>query len=218
MDGPGSVEVALIKPSEIISKPIENKLTSIDQVSKHIETRSIFFVSVLSNMGAGIKHGWSKVLNAGDGYIRKTKATPAPDTLFTGDSLCNFASFAMKEALEKICGNVKIDVIQVNTDFDAENWDSPGYKYNTWGHSLIKVTQVDNGQVIFFDPTYGQIDHRRVGKIARMSEEELTSYYRNASGQMRYLEINNIKDGQLQDATKYGLGREQYETLINTLL
>lgn len=218
MDRVKTIDVELIEPSEIISKPIEGRLISIDQVSKHIKTRSTLFLSVLANMSAGIKHGFSKISVTESGNVRKIEAVPAPDTLFTGDNLCNFACFAMKEALEKICDGIKVDVIQVNTDFDAENWDTPGYKYNTWGHSLIKVTQIDNGQVTFFDPTYGQIDHRRVGKIVQMTEEELINYYRNASGQMRHLEMNNIRNNQLQEADKYGLGGKQFETLIDTLL
>ncbi len=218
MDGSKIVDVAFIEPGEIISRPLEGKFTSIDQVGKHLQTRSPLFESVLSNMGAGIKHGWSKISTTENGNIQKTKTPSAPNAIFTGDNLCNFASFAMKEALEKVCHNIKVDVIQVNTDFDAENWDTPRYKYNTWGHSLIKITQVNNGQVTFFDPTYGQIDHRKAGKIMQINEEELTNYYRNTSSQVRYLEINGTKNSQLQDAAKYGLGETQYETLIDTLL
>lgn len=209
----------VISPQDVIIQPLEKRLVGIEDVSAHLQKRSAFFLSRFADLSNGIKTSWSVISREEDGRIKKETPERIDRTsIFTAEDLCTVASFAIKEALEKTADDVAIDIVQVETDFHAEEWEKPTYQLNTWGHSLVKVTQKSTGAVRFFDPTYGQIDHRLVGGIVAMSEDELGKYYRNKSGTMHYVDVDHYQKDFMETAARLGWKEEDSKALVDTLL
>ncbi|MCX6717549.1 MAG: hypothetical protein NTU76_02645, partial [Candidatus Taylorbacteria bacterium] len=176
------------------------------------------FSETLANIGGdGNSFGWQKISQWEDGTTRKIGTNPRSEgSIFTGVSICNFASFALYDGLSRKLQSIDLDVVKLYSDFRAEDWNNPNHQPQEWDHELVKITLRDTGEIFFLDPTYKQINHNVEEPILVVPENKLTEFYKDR--QKRQPEsILNRKDEILKELEPWGLSKEQYQTLVETL-
>lgn len=194
------------------------KITSIEDLRNFLKLKSLLFSETLTNIsGIGNSFGWQKIFQCEDGTIRKVDAEPrSKGSIFTGRSICNFASFALYDGLSSKVEKIDLDVVRLYSDFGAEDWNNPDHQMQEWDHEIVKVKLRDSGLIFYLDATYKQINHGIEEPILIIPENELNSYYKDR--QMREpISILAKKDEILKELEPWGLTKEQYQTLVEIL-
>lgn len=165
----------IITPSEIIVKGKERELTNLEQLRYFLKERQALFENRLANLTISERRpiGWQQI-RADETGTEKFIETPSYG-LFTGAGLCGFASGGMIEGLSPNLAGIELHALQMDTDIYAEDWDKTERRI---GHPHVIVSAQDKeGEVLYIDPTYGQIDHQEAGKIMISTRDELRGRY-----------------------------------------
>lgn len=223
---PASLERApfLIPSNEIIIVRKENPpIMGLNELDSHLRARGPLFFSILGAIHMDGR-GWEKIEkdDAYGGLVKsKIYRYQDADTTFTGDDLCDFASFAIFDALQKRVQGVKLDVVKIKTDKTAETWEEEDSEqfFILQNHVIVQATDDTTGETRYYDPTYRQIDHRTVGTIRSFSEEELDKYYRTQNGQrIQPVSVIAERDNIFTKLRDWKiLTNEGYSTLMETL-
>lgn len=212
-------EVPIIIPAQIIERPLANKLSNLEEVQSHLNSRYPLFLSRLAAIGKQKKCGWQNIETDDSGVVSKKPAEMIDKkALFTASKMCEFSSFSLAEALSQITAGMQIDVVEVYTNWHAENWGKPDYVLNSYPHVILTIQS--GNDVVFYDPTYGQIDHRKAGKLICMTKDELSKYYKNnLEPEISYRNITDSKASKLIGIEKeLHLTEGDRQALIRTIL
>lgn len=173
------METQFIREDQIVIPNEEVKVDSLDEITSFIEQRSALFQNSLMFMARNSLQGWEEIKTE-DGVVVKVPGANNATSLFTGLEFCRIASFALFDGLQGLDPNkFKVEVVQVETDFNAERWQNPEHKYyNTDQHAIVKVTDLSTNESVFVDSTYGQVNHAFAGKTLVVKESDLGKYYK----------------------------------------
>ncbi len=211
---------------DIIFPKEKTEISSLDDLSAHISDRETYFISTLENvLNKGYDdQGWQSIENTPDQKIAKDYSQKRDKkNIFTGSFWCFFASLALEEAVEKIVKennlDFSVDIGDVNTGYDAENWRKHRPEPTEIKHSILKVTDNLSKETMYFDPTYAQIDHRYAGKIVIVSEKDFQKKYQNSYGKVSYSIAPRFKEPYYRDKIKKSVMGEhaQFQRLVDTI-
>lgn len=208
-------------------------LVSLEQIVDHLKKKGPKFqdtllkISLGQKLDDGLKLGWH-TFSSDRGYLTKTIANSfGGDALFTGAQLCEFASYALQEALSIVAPSLEFDTVPLETSNEAESWDHSKHKLYTGPHTVVKATDMVTGQIAYFDPTYKQIDSRFEDSVLVFTEEEFPKYFRSARNpqenkfKLRYDQQSNLasKESKIRylEKTK-GITHDHYQQLVQTLI
>lgn len=206
--------------TEDVLKKDNSPIVGLDQLNDFLQRHGTLFFNRLGVISMDKNSfGWHKIVKDTVRKFRKLDSIPSEeDSTFTGRNLCNFASFAIYDAIKDRLSNVDLDVVSLYTDTHGEKWDDPDHFIQPWRHIIVKAVDTETGEIRYFDPTYRQINHRMVGTIHTFSPEEIDQYYKNSQGTPIVMEsVLSQKDEMLEGLKGWGLTDEKYQTLMKAL-
>ncbi len=211
----------LIKPEDILIKGQEVSLKTIVDLAEHIKKRNGLFMSRLAAIATRIYGGWLSISQDQEGKIVKQPVGPFENALFTGKNFCQLGAYALEEGLSRLNKEDKfgIKVVELDTDQNAENWDRKDYQGKPAKHDIVQVTEKHSGEVVYFDPTYGQVNHTRSGEIVIIKETDINRFYKGKGEDMKdtIVDISSRKPQFLKLATAVGIPLNQYNLLVDTI-
>jgi|GEM_PF-3317655 hypothetical protein len=216
--GSRAKEAVKLEEHDLDAKKKGHVITSMAELRAFLEERGPAFFKTLSEIaGEGNTFGWQEIFKWEDGRTGKRDADPrSNNAIFTGRSVCNFAAFALYDGLKDKLHGIDLDVVKIYTDFNAENWEHPEHFKQEWDHEVVRAVSKSKAEECFIDPTYRQIDHRAKESITIVLAQDMTKFYRDQSAR-KPVSILNRKDEILEELEPWGLTREQYKRLIDTL-
>ena len=172
-------------------KPVSERLqkkehfSSINQIIDHIKRRGPIFFGVLRQTSLEMDRpiGWENLFHMGSNVTKRDighsfSATSIPfNAEFTGKGLCVIGSMALYEALRPITSpEIKIEVLHIYTDFNAETWNMQQFLRNAKDHAVLRITEAGKEPYII-DTTYGQVHHGYKGDMVCIPEHEMIQWY-----------------------------------------
>lgn len=210
----------VIFPKEAIN------VNSISELTDHLRQRQGYFLSTLqaiTNSKDTDSGGWQSLSRDQDNKINKQKSISSKDTVFTGSWQCVIASRAIQEGIEDIIQKNNLDISvklgDVNTTYNAEDWDShkPTYSADNPDHTIVKVVDNKTKEVYYFDPTYAQIDHRYAGKFLCITQKDFPKYYKDQEGVSRFGIPSIYYDEEWRKSLPYGITKADFDRLVTTI-
>jgi len=161
--------------------------------------------------------GWQKISTFSDSTTKKLACGKNDEgAIFTGEQLCNFASYALYEALVSKFPHISIDIVQLFTDFRAEDWNRPDHNFQEWDHVIVKISSGDGKEVMYLDPTYRAINHDAEQSIKIITESELSKFYQDRQRRVPSSVLYK-KESVLRELEGWGLTKEYFHSLVNSL-
>lgn len=175
---------------ESIIRPEYVRLSSLSQVEAHVARRQGLFLNRLAFFLRDFSRDGFELLGVGESGItekrRRDNGEGRDVGLFTARDLCMPAVFALQDGLMDIATeNLSVQVVQLQTNFSAENWGNSSYTLTDGPHALLEVTDTSTAEILYIDPTYGQIDHHYVGRMLFLRPDEVDKFYRTRQGSVQ---------------------------------
>ena len=211
------IESNVLKTLPVVERKHE-RIGTITELINFLKIRGPLYFNALSVIsGVGNSFGWQRISKWEDGATKKIGAEPRSNkAIFTGGTICNFASFALYDGLKSKLENIDLDVVQIYTDFRAEDWGESYQQIQEWDHVIVKATARDTGEVLYLDPTYRQIDHRVEETVLTVPGDRLNNFYKDRQNRQS-VSVLNRKDEILGELKTWGLSEEQYKKLVDIL-
>lgn len=168
---------------------IEHRKPNIDNLSaleNHLSAHAPLFLSRLALFTFNPENPYfgPEIIQQGEsGLISKSEVSAdsidnPQQPLFTSRMLCTLSSLLVKLAIEELAPNkFRSSIIEIKTDFTAENWGNPHHNPHFLPHDIVKVTEEATDLSRYVDASYAQVDHRVIGHILISPPEQLETYY-----------------------------------------
>ncbi len=207
---------AVITPQEVVGTA-PTIINSMEQLKDFLQEKAPLFFNRLGVITQGQRIGRQSIITEPNGLINKT-TSQSSDSIFTGSGLCALASYALYDGLKNRVRGIDLDVVQIDTNLEGENWDHPAFELEEFLHQILKAEDEKSETTLFFDSTYRQINHRSKLTLICSNTEELEHYYKRDWDPSYRPSTLRDKERMLKYfEERWGVTEEKYKKLLRSL-
>jgi hypothetical protein len=199
------------------------KPRNLEELDKHVKGRQGLFINRMMNLGIKARYsqqalGFQEIIHLPNGELKKYPDNPDGDNArYTGYKMCTIGSIGLLRGIKLITdpGYFSVRLLQTLVFYEERGDFEVSYLW----HNIVEVMEIARLASLYFDVTFGQVNHCFSDRILSFKREEMPNFYPIAGGEHTRViqDVTIFESDRLADVQATGISNEDLWGLAKTL-